>query len=486
MSNKKVSLKQAVLDRVKEKKLFNLDQICFKAQLDFIKDPARFKTACTSRRAGKSNGIIRDMINVCLNEKNVICLYVTITSRNARNIIWGDLKRILEEFEINCKTDDTRMHVYFKDTRSEIRCGGAKDEAQIENYRGWRLRKVYVDEAQSFRPYLRYFIDDILLPGLRDHRGDLLITGTPGPLLSGPFYEYTHSDFLSHHRWTAFDNPFMHDPQNGKDLNLTLAEERKMKGITETDPGYIRETFGKWEQDSDSLVYKFSRGKNLYTKLPDSTHHYIFGIDIGYEDADAICVIGYNEVDRCAYLVEEVITNKQTITDLVSQIKVLQSRYKPVKMVMDAGALGKKIQEEIRLRHSLHIEAAEKHRKFEFIELFNDDLRTSRFKAREGSRFEQDCSLVQWDRSSVGKLKISDTYHTDIGDAVLYAWRECRHYFEKDGQGPAKGGDEYMRLLEEKEADKMSRQLQAIRSGEDFVGWEDLGIQDDDNYDDIF
>lgn len=485
MAKKKLSLKEAVLERVHEKKQFLLDKVCFEAQLKFIKDPSRFRTACTSRRAGKSNGIIRDMINTCLVEKNVICLYVTITSRNARNIIWGDLKKILEEYNIDCKTDDTRMQVTFKETKSEIRCGGAKDESQIENYRGWRLRKAYVDEAQSFRPYLRYFIDDILLPGLRDHRGDLLITGTPGPLLSGPFYEYVHSDFLSHHHWTAFDNPFMHDPENGRDLNVTLSEERKMKGITESDPGYIRETLGKWIQDTDSLVYKFNREKNLYTKLPDSKYQYIFGIDIGYEDADAIAVIGYNEADRCSYLAEELITTKQTITDLVNQVKRLQEKYGPVKMVMDAGALGKKIQEEIRLRHGLHIEAAEKHRKFEFIELLNDDLRTGKFKAREGSRFEQDCNLVQWDRSG-SKLKISDSYHTDIGDAVLYAWRESKHYFEKPKAAPAFNTDLYMKQLEAKEAEKMEMALEAQKTGEDITSWEDLGVTDDDDYNDIF
>jgi len=253
------SLGDVIRARAEEAKPFTLREACFESQYKFISDPSRFKTACTSRRAGKSGGIIRDMVGTCLAEKNIICLYVTITSRNARNIIWGDLKKLLEEYKIQVKTDDTRMTVVFKETGSEIRVGGAKDESQIENYRGWKLRKAYVDEAQSFRPYLRYFIDDILLPSLRDLRGDLMITGTPGPLLSGPFYEYTHSEFLSHHHWTAFDNPFMHNLERNMDLNLTLAEERQMRGITETDPSYIRETFGKWIEDLDSLVYKLLR-----------------------------------------------------------------------------------------------------------------------------------------------------------------------------------------------------------------------------------
>jgi hypothetical protein len=318
------------------------------------------------------------------------------------------------------------------------------------------------------------------MPALRDLRGDLSVTGTPGPLLSGPFYEMSHSQKWSQHHWTAFDNIHM------KDLHRTLAEEREVKGITEDDPGYIRETYGKWVQDIDSLVYKFNPEKNIYQSLPESKFEYIFGIDIGYEDADAIAVIGYNDANQTSYLVEEKITAKQTITDLVNQITYLQEKYKPVKMVMDAGALGKKIQEEIRMRHSLHIEAAEKHRKFEFIELLNDDLRTAKFKAKLGSRFQEDCSLVQWDKSIAGKLKISESYHTDIGDAVLYAWRESKHYFKKDVSASALGTDAYMAAMEQREAEEMERRIQSSKSADLVNSYEDLGINENDDYGDIY
>jgi|TARA_R100000458_G_C8017750_1_gene78887 hypothetical protein len=126
-------------------------------------------------------------------------------------------------------------------------------------------------------------------------------------------------------------------------------------------------------------------------------------------------------------------------------------------MVMDAGALGKKIMEELRMRHGLSIEAADKTRKVEFIELLNDDLRTEKFKAFKGSLFEEDCMLVQWDKDSKirnpERPKVSDTYHSDICDAVLYAWRECRHYLsEKPEEKIKEGTDAYMKELEMKEA----------------------------------
>lgn len=445
---------------------FNLADFTFTAQRAFLLDTARFKTAVCSRRAGKTVGIAADMIATCLAEADVICLYIALTTKNARSIIWNDLKKIIRDFELPVKTDDTRLTMKFRNA-SEIRLGGAKDEAEIEKYRGWKLKKVYIDEAQSFRPYLKYFIDDILIPALRDLRGSLIITGTPGPIPAGTFYDYATSPNLSHHCWTAFDNPHMHNPPD-KDLNVTLAEERLMKGITESDPGYQRETFGKWIEDLNSLVFKFSPTLNVAYQIPTADMIYIFGIDIGWEDADAIAVLAYNFKDQNVYLVEERITTKQTISALVKQIRELEAKYKPVKMVMDAGALGKKIQEEIRQRHTLPIEAAEKHRKLEFIELMNDDLRTAKLKAYPGSRFEQDCALVQWDRSDPTKLQISDTYHSDVNDAVLYAWRECKHYLPKDEDiaPPKKDSQVYMEQLEEREAAAMEERMR----GDDGLG----------------
>jgi hypothetical protein len=125
---------------------------------------------------------------------------------------------------------------------------------------------------------------------------------------------------------------------------------------------------------------------------------------------------------------------------------------------MDAGALGKKIQEEIRRRHAIPVEAADKNRKLEYIELLNDDLRTSRLQAFKGSRFEEDCYLVQWDKDkeNPGKLVISKAFHSDICDAVLYAWRECNHFIRQDvAKAPPKNSNAYMDQLEEKEAEAM-------------------------------
>lgn len=445
-----------------EKPKFIFKDFCFDKQTEFFRGKGvRFRTAVCSRRAGKTVGIAADMIDAALQEGESNLLYITITQQQARAIIWADLIKIIEEYEMECKTDNTRLTIAFPN-KSKIYIAGAKDRTEIEKFRGWKLKKCYIDECQSFRSYLKELINDIIIPALRDKRGQLYLTGTPGPVKAGVFFEYSQSKNWKSHHWTAFDNPYMHSPPK-LDLEEILTEERIIRGIDESDPSYIRETFGKWVEDKDALVFKFSKAKNIYTDLPtQGDWNYIIGIDIGYNDSDAIAVIGYNTYYKKVYLVDEHVKNKQNITQLVGAINRYKEEYKPIRMVMDAGALGKKIMEELRMRHGLNIEAADKTRKVEFIELLNDDLRTEKFKTFKSSLFEEDCMLVQWDKDSKirnpERPKISDTYHSDICDAVLYAWRECRHYLsEKPADKPKENSQEFMDELEMKEAMDMER-----------------------------
>ena len=442
-----------------EKPQFIFEEFCFNRQVEFFRGTGiRFRNAVCSRRAGKTVGIAADMVDLAQNEPEVNLLYITITQLQARAIIWADLMKIIEGYEIECKTDNTRLTITFPN-KSKIYIAGAKDRTEIEKYRGWKLRACYIDECQSFRSYLKELINDIIIPALRDKRGQLYLTGTPGPVKAGVFFEYSQSKNWKAHHWTAFENPYMHSPPD-LDLEEVLQEERVIRGIDESDPSYIRETFGKWVEDKDALVFKFSKARNIYDVVPtDGEWHYIIGIDIGYNDSDAIAVIGYNTHHKKVYLVDEHVKNKQNISQLVEVIYRYKDEYNPIRMVMDAGALGKKIQEELRMRHGLNIEAADKTRKVEFIELLNDDLRTEKFKAFKNSIFEEDCMLVQWDKDSrirnPEKPKISDTYHSDICDAVLYAWRECRHYLsEKPQERTIVNTDAYMKELETKEAEE--------------------------------
>ena len=462
--------------KLSQEKKFTIEGHCFDKQIAFIRDPAKFKTAVCSRRAGKSEACAADLINTALNIPRSNSLYVTLTRTSAERIIWRILLNILSDYKIKHKANNKELTIQLTDNNSYIYVSGAKDKVEIEKFRGMSLHKVYVDEAQSFKPYITELVEDVLNWALKDTGGTLCLTGTPGPVPAGYFYDLSTkpNPQVSQHKWTLTSNPWI-KIKSKMDPETILAEERARKGITDTDPTYMREALGLWVKDANALVYKFNARLNVYENLPPEQLTYIFGIDTGYLDADAIAVLGYNYTSNNVYLVEEVITRKQDITSLANQIKDLQAKYKPVKMTFDAGALGKKIAEEIKTRHGLPLEAAQKERKLEFIELLNDDLRTGRFKAFKGSTFEQDSDVIVWDYDS-GIKKVSDRTHTDIGDAILYAWKECKHYFEIEAVKKPNGVHTaaFMEELEEKE----STAMEAKNKGEiDDWGVDDLELE---------
>lgn len=452
---------------------FKVEEYCFDKQLAFINDPARFKTAVCSRRSGKTVACAADLLDTATRVPGDV-LYITLNRRSAKRIIWRELLKLNKEHNIGAKPDGQELTLTLKNG-NVIHVSGAKDDAEIEKYRGMALRKVYIDEAQSFRGYIQELIEDVIEPALTDYYGTLVLIGTPGPIPAGFFYDITHSKGWSHHHWTMQENPHI-KLKSGKEPIDMIRELAERRGLSVNSPSIQREYFGQWVKDADSLVYRFNPLKNLYAELPNDLR-FVLGIDIGYNDADAIAVLGYSEAERKVYLVEEYVRAKNDITSLVNQIAEFQRKYDPVKMVMDAGALGKKIQEEIRIRHSLPVEAAEKARKLEYIALLNDDLSTGKFQAAPGSRFEEDSYLVQWDYSVPERPKVSTSYHTDIGDAVLYAWRECKHFYERDVKPAPLTPDQYMESLWEKEAEAMERAKAG--TAEEPQSWEDLGVTDE-------
>lgn len=409
---------------------FNITSFLFEQQLKFVEDPSPFKVAVCSRRSGKTVACAAHLVQTAINTPGVMCLYITLSMRNAERIIWKDLKKINDDHDLGGMTREAALVLTFPNG-STIHLCGANNITEIENFRGVPLKLVYIDECQSFREYIKDLIDDILSPALMDYAGSLCMIGTPGPIPAGFFHDCAvKSDAWSKHGWTFFDNPHL-VKKSGKTHQQLLDRELKRRGVTVDDSSIQREWFGKWILDSDSLILKYNSAKNdFHELLPNIKYNYIMGIDIGFKDADAIGILAWSEQDPVTYLVEELVTPKQGITELAEQIEMLDKKYSVSKMVMDMGALGKKIGEEIIRRHKLPVEAADKTRKMENIELLNDALRSGRFKAKSNSRFAQDSYLVEIDRdkSTPDRTVVSSRYHSDIIDAVLYGFKVSPAY----------------------------------------------------------
>ena len=413
---------------------FKLGNFLFDKQLKFVEDPRPFKIAVCSRRSGKTIACAADLVNTALETKDVVCLYITLSRNNAKKLIWPELKKINRKYDLGAAEDATELSMLFPNG-SMIYLSGAKDQSEIEKFRGLALKKAYIDECQSFREYIRELINDIISPALLDYAGSLCLIGTPGPIPAGFFAEVAgvvpdkkaESEAWSQHGWTFFDNPHISE-KSGLEHRALLQRELKRRGVQEDDPSIQREFFGRWVLDSDSLWIHYSKDLNDFKSIDTQQHryNYIMGIDLGFRDADAIAVLAWSDTDPNTYLVEEVVADKQGLSELVEQIKELQQKYNVSKMVIDEGGLGKKLAEEMRRRHHLPVQPADKVRKQENVAFLNDALRTGRFKAQYSSNFVKDSFLVEIDRSksTPDRIKLSDKYHSDIIDAVLYAFKE--------------------------------------------------------------
>jgi Phage terminase large subunit/Terminase RNaseH-like domain len=421
------ALEKALRARKTQAVTFDVSEILFDKQLAFVSDPSNYKVAVCSRRAGKTVSCAAYLIDTALNNDGVACLYITLTRASAKKIIWKELLRMIREHNIKVKINLSELSLTFKND-SIIYLSGASDSTEIEKFRGLAIKLAVIDESQSFRAYIRDLIDDVIAPALMDYAGTLCLIGTPGPIPQGFFYDIsTSSDqqIWARYHWTFFDNPYI-EKKSKQTHQYYLERELKRRGLTVTDPSVQREFFGKWVTDSDALLIRYDPLKNDFSNRPSDIYHYIMGIDLGFNDADAIAIVAWSDNSPITYLVEECINRKQGLTELVQQIRLLQQKYNVDKMVIDEGGLGKKLAEELRRQHQLPVQAADKARKHENIAFLNDALRTGRFKAKKDSRFAADSYLVEIDvnKTTPERIRVSDSYHSDIIDAVLYAFKE--------------------------------------------------------------
>ena len=395
----------------------------FPAQNRFVEDTSKFVAAQCSRRAGKSNGLALRFFRTLETHPKAQCVYLALTRDSAKEIMWGVLQELNAQFNLGCTFTESKLEMKHPNG-SKLNLYGADMKNFIKRLKGRKFPGVAIDEAQDFGSHLETLIYDTLSPALADYSDSwLALTGTPGPVPTGFFFDVTHNNKhgYSVHKWTLLDNIYMPNPAG---FIKELCEKREW---TDDNPTYRREYKNEWVLDAKSLWIQYSKSVNNYDALPAGHNwQYIMGVDLGFRDADAIAIIAWAETSPITYLVEELVAPKQGITELMDQMQVMEKKYNNPKIVMDEGGLGKKIAEELRRRHGLSINPADKIRKQENVELLNDAMRLGKFMAKSNTRFVADSYLVQidWDKSTPNRIVVKKEPHSDIIDAVLYAFKE--------------------------------------------------------------
>jgi hypothetical protein len=406
----------------------------FQKQLEFADAPEKMRGACCGRRSGKTQAVTRKGLIKCLERPDSVAIYFATTKARAAKLVWDTpdgLPAMIQDFGLQgrCTLNETDHRIDF-DNGSVYWITGVDTMADARNWKGLRYDIADVDEAQDWdEQILRYMVDEALKYALMDRwkSAELVLTGTPGPLMTGLFYEITTGarKGWGHYGWTAEDNPHV-------DAKGFLGELLNERGLSIDDPIVQREFFGRWVQDVASQLFQYCAGRNDYDVLPGGEEwHHALGMDPGVRDACAFVLESWRRYDRTVYIQEayaEVAkATDAPVTRMAEIIRGFQAKFgQAIALSMDCGALGLGYQLELRNRFGLNVEAAKKTEKAAAIEVMNDQLRLGRVKVSARCK----ALVTQWTKLQIdSKTRIEKpNQDCDLADAALYGWRHVYAY----------------------------------------------------------
>lgn len=486
-----------------------------KPQQWLVDDPSRNKAALCPRRSGKSWAAMSYAHIVCLEKTNARVVICTLTLKSAKNIYWWEMQEFARHYGLTLDYYANELRVDFPNG-SKIMLVGMESKQQIEKLRGGKYDLVIIDECKSFPGVvLSELIDEVIWPALGDRQGTLLMIGTPGSILDGPFYQATMPGLLddagvpysrgyaspeaywkqnpnalyrwSRHSWNRSDNKSL------PHLWTEALEVKARNGWDDSHPTWIREYVGKWVASESAHVYAFARllrtspelvtwkpeGKGIFGLDPKHQWHFLLGLDLGFEDATALVIAAYNERDPVLYQVwdyKESHHDVDQVGELIRQaLEMVPGGFEAI--VGDFGGGGKQIIQTFNRRYGINIIAAEKRDKFDYIELLNTDYASGRIRLLAKGDLALEKQILQWDLGTKGKEVLAHTgklrEHPELPnhlcDAFLYIWRHSYHFFaERAAQGPEMGSREWA-LAESKRAIDFLLKQRADNAAHDFL-----------------
>lgn len=324
-------------------------------------------------------------------------------------------------------------------------------------YQGAELQFIGVDELTQFpEQSYRYLLSR--LRRLEGHAVPLRARAASNP--GGIGHEWVKRRFLDS------TNPGRRFVPALLDDNPHLDAVAYRTSLAQLDESTRRQLeLGLWERDAGGLVYRYVPERN--TAKPPMLATYLIGIDYGFTDATAFCVLGWRDHDPTVYVVECYRREGLTPSSAAEEAHELSRRYKPVMMVGDVGGLGKGYVEEARRRFSLPIEPAEKQNKRGYISLFNGDLERGRIQIDPGkcSELVTEWLELPWTEDHA---KEADGFDNHCADACLYAWRAASAYHEA-APAPPPTYEEAMKRHEEALIEQLEAEIRDQQR--DASGW---------------
>lgn len=427
-------------------------------QQGFINSKARFKVARCGRRSGKTLADAVYLIKTCQEFPKSPTLYLGLTRESAKEAIWGSLIEILTSLEIEHEARPSTLRITFPNG-SFIQLFGADTPNAAARLRGRKFKLVVIDET-SFYAAVDSLMP-VILPTLSDYSGTLVMTSSPGMMLSGFFYEADQgsmADQWEHYHWTLLQNPLFMGPATDPKFASRGEEEldtvcRLLFGGKRDHPAFIREYLGQWVRDGSALVYPYTEANLLPGNIKGPHDEYAMGLDLGVASDSAVVVWKYSQYSREAQIVDEWSQAEASVDDLAAILKDFMRLYNTSLIIADTGGLGAATVQELRKRYQLPIKAATKIDKAFFQRIFANDLLSGFIKVTKDLKILQEWGKIVRDEN--GQEIRGPSNH--LSDAALYSYRYLYNTFLQHAVPVA---TEEQKMIERLEQDAIRERLE--------------------------
>jgi hypothetical protein len=398
------------------------DALRFGRQRGVAADPSKHVALLCGRRSGKTVEIAYEAVEALATYERCHVIFVGLSQKSARRIFFSTVRSLNALHGWGLKVTTHPMEITDPRTGSTILVFGSDSREDLDRIRGIeRLALLICDEAGAWRPSLmQYVTEESGGPALMDLDGRTMLSGTPGPVLCGWWYDVTTGGVpgWSLHHWTSYDNP--HVP-----AATWLAEMLERKGWDESNPIYRREYLAEWCVSEGFTVFDWR--DSLHTDPPaDTRFTTLLAVDFGVVHSTAFVVLGWHPSHRP---VRVVCSEKQAglaPTQVADRIKALQEEHDCIRIIGDLGGLGKAYSQEMAVRHQIYIEPAEKKNRRANLELAVDGIRTGNIEVDKGRNdaLIRELKVLQWDEEHGD---IAPGQDDDLTDALIYGYQAIHH-----------------------------------------------------------
>ena len=296
------------------------------AIINAINNPKyRFVCAAVSRRQGKTYiaNIIGQLVTLVPN-----CNVLLMSPNYSLSQISFDLQRqLIKHFDLEVLRDNAKDKVIELSNHSTIRMGSIN---QVDSVVGRSYDLIIFDEAalvdgkDAFNVALR--------PTLDKENSKALFISTPRGR-NNWFAEFWYRGFSDEYaQWASVKATYHENPRLSEE---DIAEAKKTMSEAEFNQEYMAD-FNVFE----GQVWAFNHEKCVadLAELDTSRMDVFAGLDVGYKDPTALCVIGYDWDSEQFYLLDEYLDSERTTEQHAIEIRKMIEKWDIDYIYIDSAA----------------------------------------------------------------------------------------------------------------------------------------------------